>query len=73
MPNGGWWDAYPQVQTVGCIQISPLDNSWPAPTYPQWNLTVPQPPTECSGDVHVFPCQRCNTCKCGKATLAEPK
>ena len=31
------------------------------------------PPRECSGDVHVFPCPHCATCKCGKATLHRGK
>ena len=26
-------------------------------------------PRVCSGDTHVFPCQRCNTCQCGKAKV----
>lgn len=34
---------------------------WPYP----WNTS---PPTECSGDVHVFPCPHCDSCKCGGAT-----
>jgi len=39
-------------------------------TVPSWTYnTWPAPPTECGGDVHVFPCSRCMTCKCGKATL----
>lgn len=31
------------------------------------------PPTECSDDVHVFPCKKCGECKCGKAKLAKKR
>lgn len=34
-----------------------------------WHIG-PTTPTECSGDVHVFPCKKCRDCKCGKAKLA---
>lgn len=30
-------------------------------------------PSTCSPEVHVFPCQRCDTCKCGKATVKREK
>jgi hypothetical protein len=38
---------------------------------PMWTITYPAAPTECSGDVHVFPCKKCGECKCGKAKLAK--
>ena len=40
-----------------------------------WPLvyTSDEPPRECSGDVHVFPCPHCETCECGKATLHRGK
>ena len=38
---------------------------------PLW--IAPSTPTECSGDVHVFACQKCRTCKCGKARLCVVK
>lgn len=31
--------------------------------------TYTMPPAECSGDVHVFGCSHCETCKCGKAKV----
>lgn len=34
-----------------------------------WPWPVAQ--TECSGDIHVFPCPHCNKCKCGKAIKTE--
>ena len=57
-------------QNTGTISIAPWDGSYWYPTYP---LTFTTQPTECSGDVHVFPCKRCRTCKCGKATLSAKK
>jgi hypothetical protein len=54
--------------------------TWPCyPGYPSnpiyypvlWYQTPAQPPQECSGDVHVFPCAKCGECKCGKAKLAK--
>lgn len=50
-----WW---PFGVPMPCVQ--PL----------QWTWTVPAAPTECSGDVHVFPCPHCDKCKCGKAVKA---
>lgn len=38
---------------------------WPYP----WNTSVP---TECAGEVHVFPCPHCDQCKCGGA-MKRPK
>jgi hypothetical protein len=35
--------------------------------YVSWPWYVPVTPTECAGDVHVFPCPHCAKCKCGKA------
>lgn len=35
-----------------------------------WNTGYWYPvyaPTDCCGDIHVFPCPHCNRCKCGKA------
>jgi hypothetical protein len=62
-------------ETVGCVQWNPLDNmiqTWPpAPYAPPVQTVWFGPPTDCSGDVHVFPCARCNVCKCGKATLTK--
>lgn len=40
-------------------------NSWP---YPWVNTVITSPPTDCFGDVHVFPCPHCDKCKCGGAT-----
>jgi hypothetical protein len=31
----------------------------------------PYPRENCAGDVHVFHCERCKTCRCGKARLEE--
>lgn len=33
-------------------------------------ISVVSTPTECSGDVHVFPCKKCGECRCGKARIA---
>ena len=38
-------------------------------SYPQY--VVMSVPTECSGDVHIFPCKHCRECKCGKAKLTK--
>jgi hypothetical protein len=57
----GSWQA--QAETGNCV--------YPYTTYPYWTFpswqAVTVSPTECSGDIHVFPCPHCNKCKCGKA------
>jgi hypothetical protein len=40
-------------------------------TYVTGCVSLPPAPTECRGDVHVFLCQRCGECECGKAKLAK--
>lgn len=57
------------VGGAGPWQADGLGNQWapnPLPSYPYAALV---PRTECAGDTHVFPCARCNTCQCGKATV----
>lgn len=59
-----WWQVYPTS--------NPYAPSTGAPsTGGTGNVSVvwPSAPTECSGDLHVFICQRCGVCKCGKAKL----
>lgn len=41
---------------------------YPTAVWP-YSWYVPQPPTVCCGDVHVFPCPHCDKCKCGAATM----
>ena len=53
------------MTTAGSFQNCYID--WTPWQY--WYIQAPTPPRECSGDVHVFPCPRCQRCKCGKATL----
>ena len=59
--------------------IVPLGDWWlpnTAPNTGNYYITttpIPEPPRECSGDVHVFPCPHCDTCKCGDAVKAKPK
>lgn len=45
---------------------------WP---YHQYWYPVYQPvtPTQCAGDIHVFPCPHCATCKCGGAEKRDGK
>ena len=50
---------------TGFIHVIDYGQYQPVPYVPTW--TVPVAPTECSEGVHVFPCARCNVCKCGKA------
>jgi hypothetical protein len=47
-----------------------VENCWFPTPYPIQVQYVWTTPTVCSGDVHVFPCPHCKTCKCGKAHLA---
>lgn len=55
----------------GCVQFYPYTQ--PCNGYPsyQYIYVTQTAPTECSGDVHVFPCAKCGDCKCGKAKLAK--
>lgn len=60
------------VQTTGNIQFWPYPyqtypNYWPVVQYVYATVA----PTECAGDVHVFPCLKCGECKCGKARIAK--
>lgn len=58
--------------TTGNIQFYPSGQPWYGyPNYQYLYTTVA--PTECSGDVHVFPCAKCKECKCGKAKLSASK
>ena len=59
------------VQTVGNLQYWPYPTTYPIyhPIYYYYPQIVA--PTECIGDVHVFPCAHCGECKCGKAHLAK--
>lgn len=70
------------VMTIGQINYDyPWWQVWPyqpvAPTLPDtsgdFQFSFPAKPTECSDGIHVFPCQRCGECKCGKAKLASAK
>ena len=59
----------------GTIWIDP-NYYQPWPYWGPWTwptVVSPQPPRECSGDVHVFPCPHCATCKCGAATVKRTK
>lgn len=71
------------------LQIAPLNSGFPTTTtttvgqtgdfplttgisYYYWPNSIQ--PTECSGDMHVFPCPHCDHCKCGDAIKqAKPK
>lgn len=44
----------------------PID-SWASPFYVSWPWYIT--PNDCTGDIHVFPCPTCGTCKCGAATM----
>lgn len=56
------WVDYPWNN--GGISVTPLTTGY-------WHVV--EPPRECSGDVHVFPCPHCDNCKCGKATVKSSK
>ena len=64
------------ITTTG--QITQLTSStWPCwqdgtNWYPREHLWSVGP-TQCAGDVHVFPCPHCALCKCGQATVKRPK
>ena len=59
-----------ETLTTGVVQFYPYTQPWNGyPTYNYLYTTVQ--PTECSGDIHVFPCAKCGDCKCGKAKLAK--
>ena len=49
---------------TGCV-------TWTDPS--AFYYRVIEPPKDCSGDVHVFPCPHCATCKCGQATMKRGK
>lgn len=58
--------------TVGVLDLWPSNhNCIPYVQAPQWHVTLP--PQMCSGEVHVFPCPHCATCKCGAATVKRQK
>ncbi len=68
---------YPQTNTTGALTTTnciDYGQSW-WPFYGQPNVyiqpyqgwSIPAVPTECSGDIHVFPCPHCDKCRCGKA------
>jgi len=67
--NGLYWDQYQGGATTGltgnCIQYWPVQYPTGYPIYIHTTST----PTECSGEVHIFPCQKCGECKCGKARM----
>lgn len=64
--------------TVGNVSVWPNGDNWyyPYGQYPYglgnyyWHTVTPVVPTQCSGEVHVFPCPHCDKCKCGGATKA---
>lgn len=62
------------TRDFGCLTVTG-DNGvpyWQQTVYPYY-YAVTQPPRECSGDVHVFPCPHCEKCKCGQATVKRGK
>ena len=62
-----------QATTTGNCVTYPLGNGGQTTlAYPYYYYTNIAP-TECSGDVHVFPCPHCEKCKCGKATVKRDK
>lgn len=63
----GVWHSGCSTLTPGKIELAP------AVTRVEYQVTPSQAtvPTECRGDVHVFPCKHCGQCKCGKARLAK--
>lgn len=76
------YDWNPPVQTIttGNITVgSVLPYVYPQgwwngyPLYQNGYYYVTQAPTECCGDVHVFPCPHCEKCKCGAATVKRSK
>lgn len=66
---------------TGQLTVYPSGSDMGEPWYPWpgfnngtaywWPNYVTQPPVDCSGDVHVFPCPHCDKCKCGGATKAK--
>lgn len=66
------------LETTSSMSVWPYDyytlpQAWTAPTgtyTPYFNV---EPPRECSGDLHVFPCPHCDKCKCGAATVKRSK
>jgi hypothetical protein len=62
MTTVGEWLGDTTVQPYGDFYPS-TGNYYISP----WAQTVIEPPRECSGDVHVFPCPHCDQCKCGGA------
>lgn len=65
------------MTTGSIVPLGDIWNQWPnttgTGTYYIHSTPVPEPPRECSGDVHVFPCPHCDKCKCGGATKVQPK
>ena len=39
--------------------------------YPYYQSVRVEHPRECVGDLHVFPCPHCDSCKCGGAVKAK--
>ena len=54
------------ITSAGCYDY-PLTGGYISPPFYYYHVSTP--PTECSGDVHVFPCPHCEKCKCGKASV----
>lgn len=64
-------------------ELNNCDNPYPYyPYYPQpfefpynnnymWGIN--SEPTKCTEKVHVFPCDHCKKCECGKLTLPKDK
>ena len=57
---------------IGFGQLDQIGTVWPATTQ-SWQWLNPVEPTNCSGDIHVFPCPHCDKCKCGQAVKTEGK
>lgn len=63
------------LNQTGTVTTGCTSDYWPT-TWPNTSAfyyhTI-EPPRECSGEVHVFPCPHCEKCKCGKATVKRGK
>jgi hypothetical protein len=64
----------PGLTTTTGTAYWPYIGDYYQPAHPMttgWITTIPAPPQECSGEVHIFPCPHCDKCKCGKATVSK--
>lgn len=77
MVIGSMSTAAPMTQTITTGGGYWADGVWHAyfgdTVYQPYYWHVVEPPRDCAGDVHVFPCPHCDKCKCGAATVKRGK